>query len=361
MKKESFLRELLKKQTILDKLFSAVDDYEIYATLIGCEPEIGEAIPSPLRGVDDHPSFALFVPTRVETDRVDEVWFKDLAMGNSGGVIHFARLYALHQFDLDLTTNYDVVRFLDDQMGLELFSTGGEKRVAKVRDYSANKVAKSIFYKSRRFTHRDLEYWGDMDIEVEELNKFNVKSVEYLLEEDGNIRKEFRRSELVFIYKIYDKLKLYQPNAPRAWKFRNTCPGSDPYYYQGFQQLEGFDTLVITKSMKDVIVFWKYFNVFLDKEVDVLAPHAESIDLPDNFIEAIKKQYKRIIVVSDFDLAGVKMANKCKRNGLEIRFISTQRTLISGKYKVLDKDISDFRMNHNKIQTKKLLKSWNIN
>ena len=360
MKKKSLLRELLKKQTILDKLFLHTDDFEIYATLMDCEPEIGESVESPLRSVDDNPSFALFVPTRVVPERPDEIWFKDLSLGDSGGVIHFTRLFAAFHFDLELKTNYSVVQFLDNQMDLGIFDNNGVKKVAIQRDYSKHRVAKQIWFKSRGFTNKDLSYWSDLDIDVYDLNKFNVKSVQYLLEENGKIRKEFRRSELVFIYSIYDKLKLYQPKAPRAWKFRNTCPGDDPRYYQGWKQLEGHDTLVITKSMKDVIVFWKYFNVFMGKNVDVLAPHSENADLPDNFVSAVLKKYKRVIVVSDFDLAGVKFANKCKRLGLEIKFVSTKRTLISGKYKVLDKDISDYRINHNKIQTIKLLKTWKI-
>lgn len=360
MKKESFLRQLLKKQTILDKLFLAIDDYEIYASLIGCEPELSECISSPIRGVDDDPSFTLFLPTRIQTDRPDEIWFKDLADGRFGNVIRFVKYFAMHHYDLELNTNYEVVQFLDTQLELGILNGTGEKRVAIKRDYSAHKVAKNIFYKSRKFTRRDLNYWADLDIDKEDLEKFNVRSVQYLLQEDGEIRKEFRRSELAFIYCIWDKLKLYQPNAPRAWKFRNTCPGDDYRYYQGFKQREGHDTLIITKSMKDVIVFWKYFNVFLKKKVDVIAPHAESINLPEAFIEAVKEKYKRVIVVSDFDHAGVKFANKCKRQGLEIRFVSTKRTLISGKYKVLDKDISDFRMNHDKEKTIKLLKKWDI-
>lgn len=363
MKKESFLRTLLKKQTILEKLFIVIDDFEIYSSLIGIEPELGECISSPIRAIDDNPSFTLFIPTRIELDRPDELWFNDFAIGKSGSVITFVRYFAAFHYDLELKTNYDVVRFLDTKLQLGIFSKEGDKleRVAIQRDYSKHKLAKDIFYKSRNFTRSDIKFWDQLDVDVSDLKHFNVKSVEYLLQEDGSIRKEFRKSELAFIYMIYDKLKLYQPNAPRAWKFRNTCPGNDPRYYQGWKQLKGYDTLVITKSMKDVIVFWKYFNKLMGLEVDVLAPHSEGVRLPDNFVDAVKKKYKRIIVVSDFDLAGVKFANDCKRQELEVKFVSTKRVLVNGKYKVLDKDISDYRINHNKEKTIKLLESWGIN
>lgn len=359
--KKSFLRTLLKKETLLDKLFKAIDDYEIYSSLIGLEPELGETISSPIRAVDDFPSFALFIPTRVKTNRPDEIWFKDLADGRYGDVITFTKCFAMHHFGVELSNSYEVIKFLDSQLDLGLFDNKEEKRIAQIRDYSYAKRDKSIFIKSRGFTNRDLEYWGNLCLTETDLNFFNVKSVRYLLQEDGEIRREFRTSEMVYAYIIHDKIKLYQPNAPKAFKFRNSCPGNDPYYYQGFQQLQGHDTLIITKSLKDVMVFWKFFNKILNIPVDVIAPHAESINLSNEFIIAIKEKYKRIIVVSDFDLAGVKFANKLKKLDLEIKFVSTKRIKIDNKLKVLDKDISDFLTNNGELKTKKLLKSWNIN
>jgi len=356
------VRDLLKKDTLYDKLFKTVDDYEIYSSLIGFEPELGEAISSPIRAVDEFPSFALFLPTRTQSKlRPEEIWFKDLADSRFGDVIRFTKYFAAHNFGVELSTTYEVVKFLDSQLELGIFDHNTDlKRTAIKRDFSHARRDKSIFFKSRNFTKRDLEYWNNLCIEKEDLEKFNVKSVRYLLQENGQVRKEFKLNELAFVYIIHDKVKLYQPLASRSFKFRNSCPGDDPRYYQGFQQLEGHDTLIITKSMKDVIVFWKFFNHLLDIPVDVIAPQAESINLPDNFLTAIKKKYKRIIVVSDYDLAGVKFANKLKREGLEIKFVSTDRIFINNKYKVIDKDISDFLVNHGKFKTKKLLKSWNL-
>lgn len=171
-------------------------------------------------------------------------------------------------------------------------------------------------------------------------------------------------SELAYIYPFYDKEKLYQPKAPKSFKFRNTCPGDDYYYYQGFEKLRGkangVNTLIITKSYKDVMVFYKFFNIYMGMSVDAVAPHAESINLSEKFVKGIKLNYDNIICVSDFDLAGVKFANQCKRLGFSTKFVSTKRELIDGKYKVRDKDISDYADNHGKRKTIKLLKKWKI-
>ena len=357
------IRDLLKKETLYDKLFKFTDDYEIYTHFLGFEPELGETIHSPIRAVDDYPSFALFIPTRIKTlRRVDEIWFKDLADGRFGDVIQFVKLYAHQNLDINLNSTYEIIKFIDSELELEIFNHNDKNytRKLKARDFSYHKTTKDIYYKSRPFTKKDKNYWGKLELTTEDLEHFNVKSVRYLLNDNNQIRKEFSSNELAFVYNIYDKVKLYQPNAPKQFKFRNSCPGDNPYYYQGWEQLEGHDTLIITKSMKDLMVFWKFFKFILKTPVDVLAPHAESINLSDQFITAIKNTYKRIIVVSDYDLAGVKFANKLKKSGLEIKFVSTTRISINNKLKVLDKDISDFLSNHGKEKTKKLLESWNI-
>lgn len=361
MKKRNILREILKKDSLVDKLLREVDDYDIYAHFIGFEPELGETLHSPIRGGDDFPSFALFIPTRVEGVRPDAIWFKDLADGRFGDVLRFVKVYALHHYGEELDTLYKIVGFIDQQMELGILKGTNKNWVKTARsiDYESSKVPKEILYKSRKYTKTDLKYWGSYNIDKDTLEYFGVKSVRYLLKDTGEVRKEFRMSELAFIYPIWNKAKLYQPRAPKSFKFRNSCPGNDPRYYQGFNQLEGHDTLIITKSMKDVMVFWKTLRE-MGTPVDCIAPHAESINLTDKFVEAVQNRYNRCIVVSDFDLAGVKFARKCRNQGFEYRFIDTNRVNVNGKYKVIDKDVSDFLFNNGVDKTIELLQEWKI-
>jgi hypothetical protein len=361
--RKGLFRELLVKETLTDKLLSVVDDYEIYTSLIGCDVELGERINSPIRGTDDFPSFALFVPTRKDGLRPEEIWYKDLAEGSAGDVFKFIKQYAAHQFGEDLFTRGDAIKFIDRQLQLGMFTAEGPVKVAQKRVFEA-KVTTNLYYKSRSFTTTDLDYWGKLGQTKEDLDFWGVKSVRYLLAENGLVRKEFRHKELCFVYEFFDKEKLYQPQATRAFKFRNTCPGDDYRYYQGFKQLRGRDngvkTLIVTKSMKDVMVFYKYFNEKLGIPVDVIAPHAESINLSEKFVDGVKGAYDRIICVSDFDLAGVKFANQCKRFGFEPMFVDTNRVIINGKAKVIDKDVSDYLTNWGEKKTLKLLKSWEL-
>jgi hypothetical protein len=361
------LRELLKRESLAEKLLKTVDDYEIYCTLVGHDVELGETISSPIRASDDFPSFALYVPTRlIERGfdiRPEEIWFKDLADGRYGDVFRFVQFYAAHHFNLQLENRYEVIKFIDEQLEIGLFSKSGPKRIASKRNFEAHTTS-NLYYKSRKFTTRDLDYWGTLCQSEDDLKFWGVKSIKSLLDEDGYIRKEFRKNELAFVYEFFDKEKLYQPEAPRSFKFRNTCPGDDYHYYQGYEQLRGkqneVNNLIITKSYKDVMVFYKFFNEFLNIPTDIVAPHAESINLSPKFVEGVKNNYDNILCVSDFDLAGVKFANKCKKLGFDYKFIDTKRVNINGKLKVLDKDISDFLTNNGKEDTIEFLKSWKL-
>ena len=357
----SILREvILKKVHLSDKLFLLIDDYSIYTHFIGRDLELSQAIESPIRDQDDNPSFCLFLPTRIELERPDEIWFKDLADGRFGNVFRFVKYIAFHQFGIELTTQYEIIKFIDQQMQLGLFDKTQEpisKRIERTlvhKDYD-------ILYKSRPFTQNDLVYWGKYVITEPTLKKFKVKSIKCLIAEDTTVLKEFKLRDLAFIYEIWDKVKLYRPMEIKQFKFRNKCPGDDYMYYQGFEQLsKENDTLLITKSLKDIMCFYELFKI-LNYKINLLAPHAESINLNLEFVEAIKKRYKRIIIVADFDLAGVKFVQQCRRLGLkEFRFVGTSRIMINEKLKVLDKDISDYRENHGEEKSLKLIKEWKI-
>lgn len=360
--KNSILRTvILKKVSLLDKLLLLVDDYSIYIHFIGKDLELGQPIESPIRSVDDNPSFCLYLPTRIQLARPDEIWFKDQADGRFGNVLTFVKYFALHNFNIELKNHYEIIKFIDSEMNLGLFSNNDNKtkkeRVAK----EIIKRNTEISYTSRSFTKIDLKYWLNFGITKSTLDHFKVKSVRYLLDENNIIIKEFKTNELAFVYCINDKVKLYRPKEIKQFKFRNNCPGNDPHYYQGFEQLEGHNILLLTKSLKDIMCFYELFKE-MNIKCDLIAPQAESVNLDDKFVTAIKERYKRIIIISDFDRAGVMFVQRCRKqyNLLEFKFISTKRISIDNKMKVLDKDVSDYYELNGKEKTKKLIKTWNL-
>jgi len=349
------LDKLLENNNLLITLHNTLDDYNIYRLFINIDIDLGEAINSPLRYTDDFPSFVLYIPQRIPDLRENAIWYKDLGDGDYGDVYKFVKKFAKFHLGIELKGKIDVAQYI--------LSILGSEQIKYNFNYQP-KLVEHIYYKSRPFTSKDLEYWAGLDQTEEDLNFWKVKSVKYLTNAEGVVYKEFFKRDLAFIYQIQDKEKFYGPHFDKSKKFRNSCPGDDYLYYQGYEYLRGkkedVKILIITKSQKDVMVFYKYFNSFLHIPVDVVAPHAESIKLNLEFVEIIKNNYEYICVVADFDLAGIKFVQSCKQHGFAYKFISTNRININGKLKVLNKDISDFRMNTSKAETKKLLKSWNF-
>ena len=327
---------LKSKKSLTEKLFESVSSYDIFCSLIGEEVKVGEVILSPIRA-DKHPTFLLFVP-----EDKDEVYFKDFAW-TGGSVFKFVKLFALYQESINLKKFIDVVHYIDQRMGIGLFGSTKIKEIKRrVLDKSFYASKRVIRFKSRAFTERDLQYWSKYHISEVTLNFFNVRSVHKLLNENNEVTWTVSERTLTFAYVIYNKIKLYRPEEALDFKWRNTCPG---HYIQGLKQMvdrkSGNRMLIITKSLKDVMVFYE----FLKDTYDVIAPHSETYIFTDSLLTYLYKHYDKIIIIFDFDLAGVTGVNRLRKMNREkftYTFVSTKRITINGKVKVIDKDISDF-------------------
>jgi len=331
-----FRKYVSSKKTLTDKLLDEITDFDIYCELLGIDLEMGQSISSPLRDDDTRASFSLYVPTETKRDvRPDEVWWKDFA-GGYGDVFSFVQRFALFHHNITLETRLDIIKYLDTELGLGIFGTEKQTHTRREIDLEAAREKKEILFKSREFTRRDILWWARFGIDESILKKFNVRSVQYLLGEDYSIKYEFKRTELAFVYVVYDKVKLYCPEEDE-FKWRNTCPA---HYILGQEQLEGNDTLIITKSLKDVMCFYSLIKC------DCIAPQSETWHFPEHLINEFKTKYKTIYVVMDYDPAGIEAAIRLEQYGLIIRWISQDQVLINGKQKVLDKDISDYIKHH---------------
>jgi len=327
---------ILSKKSLTSKLLDEISDYDIYCELIGYDIEIGKPIISPIRTDDDVPSFSLFIPTKIRDVREEELWWRDFRDG-SGDVFKFVREFAKVHYGENLESRYAVIKFLDSMFSLGLIH-GNEKKEYKKRklDYDKIKESKEILFSSRKYTTPDLVYWASIGVDAELLRRYDVRSIHYFLDDEYNVRKKVGYYTLAYAFVVYDKIKVYMPKASSDRKWRNTCPAE---YIQGWQQLEGKDVLIITKSFKDLLVFKSFMNV------DVIAPQSEGSSFTDEQLQYIKKHYHKVYVVYDYDEAGKIGANKlAKNNGFIVRWVSTVVDDTLGKPR--DKDISDFVNNH---------------
>jgi hypothetical protein len=154
-------------------------------------------------------------------------------------------------------------------MGIGLFGNTKvkpiQRRVLDKAFYASKRIIK---FKAREFTERDLAYWKSYHISEKTLNFFCVKSVHKILNENSEVVWTVSSRTLTFAYVVFNKIKLYRPEEAPDFKWRNTCPG---HYIQGlkiYDRKSNNDTLIITKSLKDVMVFYE----FIGDRYDVIAP-----------------------------------------------------------------------------------------
>ena len=299
-----YSREQTKQPDItLDWILSKVTEYDIYAKYIG-EFKVGMIYNSPFRK-DKNPSFGIFY-----SKRTNQLLFKDHGTGECGNVIKFVQLYTG-------ITNYsdilkDIVNRLNISNSTKLTTTQYKPPTETV-----------IGIVRQNFTETDKKYWSQFNIDINTLKKFNVFSIKYYLC-NGVVKGIYKDTNPMYAYKVYNNFKIYRPLGDKYTKWRNNLT---EYDIQGYEQLpQKGDTLIITKSMKDVMCLYKM-------GIPAISPSSESTFIPDKCLEELKTRFKRILILFDRDIAGIKYLRKIsKKTGLE-------PLLINKKFNA--KDVSD--------------------
>lgn len=288
----------------LDYILSKVTEYDIYAHYLG-QFKVGAIYNSPFRK-DKNPSFGVYYSKRTK-----QLLFKDHGTGECGNVIKFVSLFT------GITNYNDILKDIIKQLHITPDTTlDNSKQYTPSTDTVIGVVRQD-------FTSTDINYWQQFNISKETLKKFNVNSIKYYLC-NGIVKGIYKPENPMYAYKVYNNFKIYRPLADKYTKWRNNLTDYD---IQGYEQLpQKGDILFITKSMKDVMCLH-------EMGIPAVSPSSESTFLPKDVLEQLKTRFKRIIILFDRDVAGVKRSRKLSREtGLEAMFINK-------KFKA--KDVSD--------------------
>ena len=160
----------------------------------------------------------------------------------------------------------------------------------------------------RHWNRSDGLYWGQYNFNREYLKKWNVYPLDTV----------WVNNQIVYIYNN-DKnpaygyyfgnvdgrqlWKIYYPKK-KDFRFVTNCD-----VVQGISQLTETDTIVITKSYKDVMAI----NHYSPSLLQALAPSSESVLMPEHQIEYLRTKAKRLVTLFDYDLAGIKATNKYRK------------------------------------------------
>ena len=297
-------RAKLPDNITLDWILSKVTEYDIYAKYIG-QFKVGMIYNSPFRK-DKNPSFGIYYSKRTK-----QLLFKDHGTGECGNVVKFVSLFT------GKTEYSDILSDIVDKLNI----TNSTKLVSSKQYIPSTETVIGVV--RQEFTDVDINYWKQFNISVDTLKKFNVNSIKYYLC-NGIVKGTYKRENPMYAYKVYNNFKIYRPLADKYTKWRNNLTDYD---IQGYEQLpQKGDILFITKSMKDVMCLY-------EMGIPAISPSSESTFLPKDVLEQLKTRFKRIIILFDRDVAGVKRSRKLSlETGLEAMFINK-------KFKA--KDVSD--------------------
>lgn len=297
-------RAKLPDNITIDWILSKVTEYDIYAKYIG-QFKVGMIYNSPFRK-DKNPSFGIYYSKRTK-----QLLFKDHGTGECGNVIKFVSLFT------GKTEYSDILSDIVDKLNI----TNNTKLVSSKQYIPPTETVIGVV--RQEFTDVDINYWKQFNISINTLKKFNVNSIKYYLC-NGIVKGTYKQENPMYAYKVYNNFKIYRPLADKYTKWRNNLTDYD---IQGYEQLpQKGDILFITKSMKDVMCLH-------EMGYPAVSPSSESTFLPKDVLEQLKTRFKRIIILFDRDVAGVKRSRKLSREtGLEAMFINK-------KFKA--KDISD--------------------
>ena len=339
------IRKVLSLENILD----IISEEDIFRNYIGKNFAVKKTICSPLRD-DKFPSFTVFPGKNTKR----KLMFKDHALNKSGSCFDLVML-------LYNLTFQEALQVINNDFNLNLDSNINKIEYKKIiqqdfeyskREYKIDKVKFDIKY--REFNKKDIEFWISFGITDEILNKYNVKVAESYWMLKDNWKRLYRcinRKDTTYVYHFLKnkEIKLYRP-FDKEMKWLSNCSSST---VQGAEQLpKKGNLLILTKSLKDVMAL-NYFNII------AVAPQSESIILSLNNIQLLRNRFPNILSFMDFDLTGVKAANRYRKlYGIEPLFLTNGR-LGSKKYNA--KDFSDYIKYNGQDMALKLIQSFELN
>lgn len=277
---------------LLDKL----DDYAIFSYYLG-DIKINKLMNSPLRSDDKNPSFAIF------KGRNGGLMFKDHGTGDGGNAIDFIKLYRNINNRPDLEK--ELLRILRKVNPSQSYHIATHDYVT-YHDMDFGIVRQP-------FTNVDKSYWKQFSISMSTLRLYQVFSIKYFLC-NRIVRGIYKESNPMYAYKVNNRFKIYRPLASKYTKWRSNLTNWD---VQGLSELpeEGGSILIITKSLKDVMVLHEMgFNA--------IAAASETTFVPEDILTTLKSKWKHILILYDRDETGMLNARKLsKKYGYDAFFI----------------------------------------
>jgi hypothetical protein len=320
-----------------EQILFKISDFDIFRFYCRNFKEIGRLFCSDLRN-DKNPSCSIY-------QTKNGLRYKDFGNGEHYDCFN----YLMNKFSC---TYFEVLNIVANDFNLLNIShirddkpIISESIPIKVDD-ALKRIKTEIQVIGQPFTDVDYNYWSKYYIDLDLLMDYNVLSAKYVYIKKSNDKWliEYTKSNPVYAYKFFNEssihYKIYQPLTTlkkKKWLFNGKKED-----IEGFDQLPYFgDLLIITKSMKDILVY-----KMLGYDAISLQGEANKLEL-DTF-NKLSYRFKKILINYDNDQQGLKSALGIKNTLNLDNFIIP---LDSGF-----KDVSDYIEKNGIKKTKKLVK-----
>jgi hypothetical protein len=297
---------------------------------------------SPLR-VDKNPTCSFL------TDDAGRVIMKDFSGHFYGDCFQFV----MAKYNV---TFFKAIRIIAQDFGIsreeEVFTPQAKKSYLK--ENMKHRKPTNYYYKVDKWNSRNVSYWRDnFRVEAEMLDAFCIKPIKTLWRGDEIVYRWQDKDPCFIYYFGKDDFKIYYPLRDK-FKFISQAKS-----IQGWNQLpKKHNILVITKSMKDVVIFGLL-------GIPAIAPQSESTLIDDKVMKEIFKRFRSVFVVYDFDLTGVSYSNRLRRKYEKKinQFFFTNGRFGSADYGGKDpsdilKEVSSSRKDQIVASSKKQLSIW---
>lgn len=292
-------------------ILKRVSQEEIFERFLNIDVQTHSLFSSPLR-VDHKPTCNFFY------SRSGDLLYKDFSGHFTGNCFQIVKFIYNCDYNQALQIIAKEFKLIEGDNIIERIPKVFNKQIKEKADI---KVQWASFEKD------DLNYFKQFGITLKTLNFFEVGKCKFFWINNTLIYSTKKENPAYGYYFGKNELKIYLPfNTPRFYCNTNIIQGLKQLPKQG-------NRLIITKSLKDVMTFYEL-------GIPAIAPQGESQIIPESLANELKKRFKIIYVLYDFDLTGIRSANKMKKlYGFKILFLT------NGRFKTYNfkaKDISDY-------------------
>jgi hypothetical protein len=286
-------------------ILEVVDEYTLYCYYTKIDDlQLNKSYSSPFRE-DTFPSFGIY---RTKYDIGVEYLWKDLATGESGNI--FKLIQKIEQ----VNSNEEAYQIVNEDFGLGLDIGHSEPRT-KINLYGKPKESLiKIQVAPVPLTEAGLSFWKQFDISTELLDRYYTTQIKWYWSFPGQ-QAPYNVGDPTFAYRIGKYYQVYNPFAPKLYKFRNDFP---EHYFFGYMQLSNSgEKLIIDKSCKDVI-FCRRLGY------EAVCGKSETTMIPKQKMLEMRERFRVVYLMLDNDKAGITQAEKylAEYPWLQVRFLT---------------------------------------